>query len=844
MKKIYLLATMFAVFALGASGQTLLDEGFEGSAQSTKLKLNTKSLATYAAKASAHGEAEDSKNVIVLIDEDFSGLTAGTEDQPDATNLVDDMGNFIDPSLLKPYSSKLGDKPWGGGGLYSAGGCIAIKDGWFLNTPAGDMSGNITITFRARIANGTGVDGKDALDVIFLSRKALVDYGRKKYSLTDQWQTFTYTADNGEFSYTGFQFMANINNTILIDDIRVTSEKTSIAAPVAQDAENATENGFTAVWQPTTEASSYQLSVYSKTENNEDVSVAEGFEGIKADADGVIDVTAPGYPEGWTIGWADAAMSHVGKGSDSKQSLRMIAEGDYITTPECKQGLSSLQFWVKPEVSQEEVPYGSYVQLSFDTDYGLYPFASIDMTDLLDEETKQKGFICNLDEALSMFDGVYSLKIEYFPAEGDNTTLLFDDFAYTYPAPPTLNYLLQDKEIKAEPLAEDEKFVKYSVSGLDPNLDYYYTVKAVNSEFTSEQSKEIEVFTVSQPTALEATNVTEDSYMANWTSNNKVDYYRVEQVQQNLITEDTDDYEILFEDFSKVTSDFKESDIADGFIEQGEYTSGYRPIDDLTLISGWKASSTQRVEGWLGGMAASGQSGEIAGAIMTPTIDLSHNDGECNVTVRAWGQEDDWLVIQGINAAAYSGIRFPKGGFVEATVTIPTCSAKESLTFYSNNYYPFLIDYIKITQNVKAGEKVSVTTAATHTVDATVKSLVIDNPNFGKDHDIYYRVTGLRYYHGDKKNVVASAPSELVLVKNPTTGITSARTDRDSAIKVAATNGGVVVFGVENTNVQVLTLSGQLAANKKIASGNNFFALPSGVYLVKVAGKTEKIVVK
>ena len=84
----------------------------------------------------------------VLINEDFSGLTAGTEDNPDATMLVDDMGDFINPSALKPYDSGLSYKKWGGIGLYSAGGCIAIKDGWFLNTPAGDMSGDVTITFR------------------------------------------------------------------------------------------------------------------------------------------------------------------------------------------------------------------------------------------------------------------------------------------------------------------------------------------------------------------------------------------------------------------------------------------------------------------------------------------------------------------------------------------------------------------------------------------------------------------------------------------------------------------------------------------------------------------------
>ncbi len=813
-------------------------------AQSSKLKLYGKDLATVATKAPASNDAADKKNVTVLIDEDFSGFTEGTEEAPTDTKLLDDMGNFIDNSKFKPYSSKLGDKTWGGEGLYSAGGCIAIKDGWFLNTPAGDMSGDVTMTFRARISNGAGVDGKDALELIFMSRKTLIDYARKKYTLTDQWKTFTFTANNGDFSYTGFQLMSNLdNNTILIDDIQITSEAQAIAAPLAYDAEDATEKGFTAIWQPTTDATSYLLNVYSKTENDEDVSVSESFESVKADANGVIDATTPEYPNGWTIKWADATKSHVGKNGDGKQTLRMSDEGDYITTPKCKQGYSSLQFWVKPEVSQDEVPYGSFVQLSFDTDYGLYPFASIDMTDLLDEETKNNGYVCNLNEALAMFDGVYSLKVEYFPVEGDNTTLLFDDFAYTYPAPPTLNYLLQDKEIKAEPLAEDEEYVKYPVSGLDPNLDYYYTVKAVNSEFSSEPSEEIEVYTVSQPVVSEATNVTENGYTANWTSNKKVDYYRIEQIQKNTITEDTENYDILYEDFSKVTSEFKEADISDGFIEQGEYTSDYRPIDDLTHIAGWKASSTQRVEGWLGGMA-SGVDGAIAGAIVTPTIDLSHNDGECNVTIRAWGQEDDWLVIQGVNAAAYAGLRFPTGGFVEATVTIPVCTAKESLTFYSNNYYPFLIDYIRIQQNVKAGDVVSVTTASVHTADATVNSLVMDNPNFGDGHDVYYRVTGLRYYHGDKKNVVASNPSELMLVKKPTTGITTTEASNNSTMKVVATNGGIVVFGADGSNVQVFSLSGQLVASKSIVSGDKSIALPPGIYMVKTANDIVKVVVR
>ena len=320
-----------------------------------------------------------------------------------------------------------------------------------------------------------------------------------------------------------------------------------------------------------------------------------------------------------------------------------------------------------------------------------------------------------------------------------------------------------------------------------------------------------------------------------------MDVFRVEQVQINDITEDTDDYTMLYEDFSKVKSDLTEEDLEDGQVESGEYTSTYLPIDDLTHIAGWKASSTQRINGWLGGMPSSGATGEIAGAIVTPTIDLSHNDGECNVTIRAYGNVDDWLVIQGVNPAAYAGIRFPEGGFVETTVTIPTCTAKEQFTFYSNNYYPFLIDYIKITQNVKAGEKVAVITGATVTEDATTRSVVMKNPNFGPDHDVYYKVTALRYYHGDKKDAVASTPSDLMRVKAPAAGIAA---DKVSTQHIGTFNGGISLTNEKPMTMRVYTTSGQLVASRMCNAGTTRVQLSAGVYIVKAGDKVSQVVVK
>ena len=778
----------------------------------------------------------------VLINEDFSGLTAGTEDNPDATTLVDDMGDFVNPSALKPYDSGLSYKKWGGIGLYSAGGCIAIKDGWFLNTPAGDMSGDVTITFRARLAKGQDDTGRNALDLIFLSRKGLVDFGRKTYSLTEEWQSFSYSSDKGNFETTGFQFYANTEATILIDDIRVERQQKSIQTPTAQDAENITDHSFRAVWTPTG-AESYLLNVYSKKVSGNTINVSEDFEAVDADSEGHLNAEKPNLPEEWAFVWTDPTKPHVamGEGPDgSTKAIRLEDEGDSFTTPVMKDGVTEFSFWLKAQPTQTEVPNGSYIQVSVDTEYGLYPWKFIDVAALLSDEARD-GKVFDITTALKAFEKVYALKFEYMPVKGDNTAVLFDNVTYAYPEPAELNYALKDQKVEAQPNADAEADMTYDVTGLDPEFDYFYTVKAVSDGYVSEPSKEIEVFAVSQPTVLEPTDITSDGYTANWTCGNKVDVFRVEQVQLNTIDKDTDAYTILYEDFSKVKSDKTEADIAKGDIEKDEYSDGYGPIDDLTQLAGWKASSLQCVDGWLGGMESSGVTGEIPGAIVTPAMDLSHNEGECDVTVRAWGTEDDWLVIQGVNPAAYSAIRFPEGGFVEATVNIPTCTKKEQLTFYSNNYRSFLIDYIKVTQNVKAGDKVEVVTSSVLTEDNTTKSMYMDRPNFGPDHDIYYRVTGLRYYHGNRKDAVASSPSDMMLVKAPATSIQTVGKTESSVTTVA---GGVSVTTADNAVLDVFTVTGQKALTRTLAPGTTDVSLAPGVYIIKVADQAVRVVVR
>lgn len=793
--------------------------------------------------------ADDAKHKVVVIDEDFSGFTDGTEDNPSTATILDDMDNFVNKSALKPYSEALSYKEWGGHGLFSAGGCLAIANGMFLNTPAGDMSGEVTLTFRARLSKAGGSTTLNALKLMFISRSSLVDYEVKFYSLTDEWQTFTYTSTLGDFEHSGFQFLSMYDsNIILVDDIRLEQTRTSIPAPKVQEAENMTDTSFKAVWNKSIEADHYLLSVFTKNESKELMTVSEGFDNIKADDKGNIDAASPNYPEGWEFAWKDNDLSnHIAKGegagTDNKQAVRLIDTGDAITTPYCPEGIKSLKFWVKAEANDGQPKYSSIL---FTVNFGKGVYTVDNYIDIptMFAPAKRDGYYYDLTETLSAFDKIYSVKIEYIREEDDKTTILFDDFSYTTNKPTTYNYVLKDQKVEQQD--NEDGTVGFEVNGLDPDTDYTYSVKSVNSDFTSVASDEQEVYAVSIPTALPATNITANSYTANWTSHKKVDFYRVDQLQQTVIDKDTKDYVMLDEDFSKVTSSFTEADLLDGFYEADERTSGYMPLDDITKIAGWKASSTVRVNGWLGGNEAKQGSGTIAGAIVTPTIDLSHNEGACNISLRVWGSEGDWLIIQGSNPASLATIEFPKGGgIVEKTITMPLCTSKEQLTFYSNNYKVFLIDYIKITQDVKAGDKVTTITGSVLTEDADTKSMVMTNPGFSDGHDVLYRVTAMRYDKDSQeshKYYSTSTPSDLMLVKNPNpSGIGSVEV---AAENVAGVEGGIVVNAANATTVNVFNLSGQLVASKACGNGHAFMCVAPGVYVVKTNSTAAKVVVK
>ena len=765
---------------------------------------------------------------IQLVDEDFSGLTAGSEDKPDSTPLEDNLG-WVN-SGLKPYHDSC-TKPWGGMGLTAAGGTIAVTNG-FLNTPTGDYSGKMKMTCRVRLAKGQTITDwagdvleQIPLDIVFLRRSVFQDFKRVTYYLTEEWQEITFEADNGWFSDTMIQFFTPYNMTFLVDDVKIEHEINSIEYPHANSATTVSDDTFIANWDGTATAEEYLLSVYTKSVNPDSDVETGDFETINSTDGKMIDEAAPGYPEGWDINVTEKGserhlFTEAGFYNSGKQSVCLDADGDYIQNRLAKDPIKELHFWINVDDSNMPEDEQSNSTLAIQVNNGTQWF---DLFYLSVEGARQypEGTMVDGTEYLSMIEKAVQVRIVYNKDEYDQCLVAIDDFGFTAPGQLIKNYFFEDKVLPAE----DGCSMKVTVP--DANAEYYYYLKARNSMFTSDISNEVEVFDVHEPVALPATNVTSDSYVANWQCGPKSDFFTVNQFLRYTAVEDVAEYVVLEEDFSKVSSTASpEAPEIGGEVE--DYTS----LDEYTKVPGWKAGSFCIADGMLGGLDASYP--YRIGSVILPRMDLSNNGGVCNITIRAYAQQGDWIIIGGNSQVTVAAMEFVETGFNEMTFTLEGCGSSEEFEIYTQNYGSFLIDYIKVSQPLKAGEKVTLLTKTQVTDNADDRSVAFSEVPFTEGLDICYNVIAHRRYHGSEDDIWRSHDSEMMVVDNNATGICQAVQELPSCIEVR--DGGIAVTLKENAVIRVYDFSGSMVKSAEMKAGENFMQLGSGAYIVAVPG--------
>ncbi len=214
-----------------------------------------------ALNATAISAESNSTKATVLLTEDFSKFTAGTEDAPDSENIA-----IVDPetgsySVPTTYTQEPG---WSGQDIYQAGGVCYLKKGdssyfpGWINTPEKAYfaeKGTVNISFRARIFPQDEASQAEIYvwEMIGSSIGTMMDI-----DITNEWAEYK-IGFSGTAEQNFFQFGTNGSTPFQIDDIQI--EVGGIQAPTPIEPDDYNGVSFTAKWNPVNDADAYLLTV-------------------------------------------------------------------------------------------------------------------------------------------------------------------------------------------------------------------------------------------------------------------------------------------------------------------------------------------------------------------------------------------------------------------------------------------------------------------------------------------------------------------------------------------------------------------------------------------------------
>lgn len=722
------------------------------------MKANRYDAVPAKVKRDAHG-----MTYTVLIEEDFSKLTEGSIQEPDDEPLCyyyGEPGMNIDPK----YTSQPG---WTGSNGFSAGGAILMKEvnaqtGAPLNTPLGDYSGNLTISFRYRILPGYDKHSQVFVDVL----KGGVEHPQMAecdgnffscdvYPGQEDWKWAEITCKNLSADNDGFiQF--NCYGAIILDDIEIKSANDFIASPVLKPVTDFSATSFTANWEPVRLASFYYIELQKKvyTSDEENVVYNEDFE----------DMTS--VPEGWTINNFSTDRI-VNDGQDGTKGLRMDS-GDYIETPDNMAKYHWLKMFGHLVVPEDFDVYNITGTVTFylRTENGWKQLSSASAGWFYDPW----AFDFGADLYPDFNNNYYGVKIEVSGlAEG--TYMVFDDFEFETGRPARLEPVISLDDYESV----DASNISYTFTNLDPETEYYYGIVSFYQGIYSEPARE-HAFGVAAPELLTASGMTESSYTANWQTAPKATGYLATNYGLFEAQEDIAEYMLLEEDFSKITSEVTWGTSLEDAEKLENYTTS--SLDAYTLLPGWQGRGNTLIEGGLGVEDSMGSMLYIE----TPPLTLNNAD---NFVLGLTGQTlyDDELVVW-VNEKAY---RLPvSAGDFSGEFVIPEHGGNMTLLFYTANGSPFCFQYVSVAQDLKKGQKVytylGCETVSADTTSATFSSLTDEYPMYAYDVKSIFEYDGQTTYSVSDEKI-------LVDLKNGTSisGIE----------EISADNANVIWYSIE-----------------------------------------------
>lgn len=719
----------------------------------------------------------------ILIDEDFSKVTGGSMETPDTTKFLAssyyEPGIFIDPSMTK-------DGTWAGESVYAAGGALYLKTYnpmiyAALMTPLGDYSGEITLTFKVKAIPCWIVYNEDpetGEEIWGLSRGSTIGVQVCRGGYTSSQLADTDLEDGSGYYTTRLyenqgwtEIELHFNNysgdsdgyicfftegAVLIDDVKVTSAPTFLAAPKVVGVTDFQADRFTIEWQPLRKAFEYYVDLYKMTYTSDtDGAFSEDFENY----------TAP--QEGWGVTSSEISPD---KGMDGSKAMVMY-DRDTLTTPENGATYKTMDFYMK-FVTHYDDPYMSMATVYVDglTESGWKTVAYIYASYFID------GDIVRLSDEIYGFANTYkAIRIRPGDME-EGEYILVDNIDIATNRPFRLERVFGENSSDWGDDSNDTYYdytdgTSYTFTGLDPETEYYYSVRG-HYVFTFSDKLIYHAFGVCSPEVLPASNIdSHGSFTANWNLAPKATGYTVEMFGVTKVEEDDADFILLEETFDKINDEVTSAtDWRSPEILGNDDSSR---LDQYTALPGWTGVGNTIAQGMLGCESSS----YILTEIVTPEIYVG-NDDEIRVYVKAYGGLGDQLILR-VDGKSYF-VPFEQSeegtGYINGLYSLPVTSEFAQIVMFTSNYGAFMLDEIRFTQAVNKGDVVITPIAAVDTDSETTSYMFTGLDGYGFDTYGYY-VTS--HFELEGKSTT-SQPSETVVV-NLQTGDSHVTTGMDSA---------------------------------------------------------------
>lgn len=752
-------------------------------------------------------KADENADWETLVSEDFSLWTKGTEDEPDEvmypTDYFDTGNEMLPDSLFHTPS-------WGGLCCYEAGGNVALaypNMGGYVNTPLMNMNGKLRVKARVKVIKAK------AMFFLTFASGGYVNPSNPFPNAEDNLHLYQFAPEDGwqdvEFEiinpHTGNDCFLQVNamcynkGNVIVDQLSIERDRNYIPTPQSLAASNFTYDGFTATWDKPYGADSYLVSLYEKrTVGTENITSANSFENITADAEGNLS----GLADGWTgtvKGTADGEITYDDVSYDGNHALIFYNDGDRLWFDPKGSDLLNLTLAIKKQVCDDKSSAALKINLYNENGDCLPLYNDLNR---LGDDWVVLDFAKMLANDPFYNLGNYSSGVEIY-ADGfganeelEREMLLLD--MVSCETTPQVEVACIKKDV---PTTDNT----ITFDGLDTNNFFSFTVQGMSEKgYQSEVSAAKAAYGVAAPQVKAATDINKrGAYTANWEAAPHATSYQLNSYEVYNAPEDMENYTLFEENFNNCTQGTE-----DQLIGLSNYDATL--LDEYTDNTGWTGTGTLLCNGMVGcGSDSYGNTFEM----ISPLMSLDNNGGEYTVTVDFKIQNaGERLIVQGDNTM-YAAIECDEAGKHTASVTLQGGTRFSHLMFYTLGNSPFLLDKVTVTQNVNKGDAfytlLDQQTVEDGATSARVNGLEPrDNYNYAYDLVSYYDRYGTRYTSGH-------SDSQLV--------------------------------DFQNTDVQLVKLAqGENEGETVIydMSGRRVSKMGKGLYMIKTGDKVQKVLVK